>query len=122
LSDITIILDGGGAVLTPGLKAYFFIDYACTIKQATMLADQTGSAIVDIFACTYAQYDAGATHPVSADKITSTTPPTISSATKSQDSTLTSWSTAITAGTVLAFNVNSATTITRVSLNLKVAR
>jgi hypothetical protein len=87
-----------------------------------MLADQTGSAIVDIFACTYAQYDAGATHPVSADKITSTTPPTISSATKSQDSTLTSWSTAITAGTVLAFNVNSATTITRVSLNLKVAR
>jgi hypothetical protein len=116
------VIDGGGSTIVAGFKGYLFIDFACTIIQATLLADQTGSAIVNIWACTYAQFDAGATHPVAADKITSTTPPTISAATKAQDSTLTSWSTAITAGTVLAFNVDSDTTCQRLMLALKVAR
>ena len=123
VTDIEYVIDGSGSVLSTGLQSrYLFIDYACTINQVTMLADQSGSAVVDIFACTYAQFDAGGTHPVSGDKITASAPPTITTATKSQDSTLTGWTTAIAAGTVLGFSVTSVTSITRIVIALKVTR
>lgn len=121
-SDIEILIDGAGATITTGVKFDIQIDFDCTIISATLLADQSGSIVVDIFKCTYSQYDAGATHPVSGDKITASAPPTISTATKSTDSTLTGWTTAISANDILRFNVNSATTIQRVSLILKIRR
>jgi hypothetical protein len=121
VSDITIVLDGGGSVLVAGLKGYYFVDFNCTITQATLLADQTGSAIVNIWSCTYANFNPG-THPVAADKITSATPPTIASAVKAQDATLSGWSTSIVAGTVLAFNIDSVTTCQRLTLALKIVR
>jgi hypothetical protein len=121
VSDITFVIDGGGSVLSTGVKGYLPVDFNCTILQAEMLADQSGSVIVDIWKCTYANFNPG-THPVDADTIASATPPTISTTYKSQDSTLTSWTTTITAGDVLAFNVDSVTTITRVTVTLKVQR
>lgn len=123
IADISFIIDGGGSAITTGVKGDLEIDFACTVNSATLLADQAGAIVVDIFKCTYAQYDAGATHPVSGDKITSATPPTITASnTKSQDTTLSSWITSISAGDILRFNVNSAATITRVTLILKVTR
>jgi uncharacterized protein DUF5907 len=120
ISSIEVVIDGAGSVLTTGMKGYLEVPFGCTITQVTSLADQSGSVVVDIFKCSYANFDAGSTHPVSGDKITSSTPPTISSATKAQDATLTSWTTAISAGDILGFNINSATTITRVTLSIKV--
>jgi hypothetical protein len=116
------VIDGGGSVITTGMKGYLPVDYACTIAEVTLLADQAGSAVVNIYKCTYAQFDAGSTHPVAADKITSATPPTLTTATKSQDATLTSWTTAIAAGDILAFNVDSAATVTRLTIALKVIK
>lgn len=118
--DITFVIDGGGSTITTGVKGYLIIDFASTITQATLLADQSGSVVVNVWKCTYAQFDAGSTHPVSGDSITASAPPTISTATKSQDSTLTGWTTAISAGDVLAFNVNSVTTCQRVTITLRV--
>ncbi len=120
--DIEFIIDGGGSAITTGVKGDLEIPFACTIQRATLLADQSGSIVVDIFKCSYANYDGGSTHPVSGDKITASAPPTISTATKAQDSTLTGWTTSITAGDILRFNVNSITTCTRVTLALKVLR
>ena len=40
-------------------------------------------------------------------------PPTITTATKSEDATLTDWTTALAEGDILAFNVDSCTTIER---------
>ncbi len=116
--DINFVIDGAGSTVTTGLKGYLQMNQTLSIVSATLLADQSGSVVVDIFKCTYAAFDVS-THPVSGDKITSSTPPTISTAVKSTDSTLTSWTTTITAGDILAYNVNSATTITRVTVNLK---
>ena len=87
------------------------IEYALSYGAVGATANPT--IVVDVWKCTYSQFDAGGTHPVSGDKITASAPPTISSATKSQDSTLTGWTTAFAAGDILAFNVNSATTKTR---------
>jgi len=115
--DIAFIIDGGGSAITTGVKGDLEIPFACTINQATMLADQSGSIVVDIWKDTYANFP-----PTDADSITASAPPTISAATKSQDSTLTGWTTAIAAGSTLRFNVDSAATITRLTLSLKVTR
>lgn len=119
---LQFIIDGGGATITTGLKGYLHLPFAGTIVEAVLLGDQSGSIVVDIFKCTYTQFDASATHPVSGDKITASAPPTISSATKSKDTTLTGWTTSFAADDVFAFNVNSVTSMERVTINLKVNR
>jgi hypothetical protein len=54
------------------------------------------------------------------DSITASAKPTLSSAIKSRDATLTGWTTAIAAGDILGFSVSSVTTLTRVTLSLTV--
>jgi len=119
---IEVVIDGGGSVIATGLKGYLSVPIAGTITEAKLIADQSGSIVVDVWKCTYSQFDAGSTHPVSGDKITASAPPTISAATKSQDTTLTGWTTAFSAGDVFAFNINSVSAIQRVTLSLKYTR
>ena len=123
-STITInfIIDGGASVITTGMKGYLSCDFTGTIQQAELLADVSGSIVVNIWKCTYAQFDAGSSHPVVGDKITASAPPTIATATKSQDAALTGWTTAFAAGDILAFNVDSVATIKRCTVALKVLR
>lgn len=118
--EMLVVIDGGGSAIATGLKGYLGpVPFDGTITQNSLLADQSGSIVVDVWKCTYSQFDAGSTHPVSGDKITASAPPTISAATKSQDSTLTGWTTSFAAGDVFAFNVNSASSIQRVTLTIK---
>ena len=106
VETILFVIDGGGSAITTGIKGDIEVPFACTITRATLLADQTGSIVVNIWKDTYANYP-----PTVADKITASAPPTISSAINSQDSTLTGWTTSIAAGDTLRFNVDSAATI-----------
>jgi len=85
--------------------------------MATLLADQTGSIVIDIWKDTYANFP-----PTDGDSITASAPPTITTALKSQDSTLTGWTTTIAANSILRINVDSCTTITRATLFLNVTR
>jgi hypothetical protein len=116
-AGITFIIDGGGAIYSAGLKGYIQVPFNCTITSVTLLADQTGSTVIDIWKDTYANFP-----PTVADSICASALPTITTATKSTDSTLTGWTKTITAGDVLAFNVNSVTSITRVTITLSVNR
>ena len=110
---IEFLIDGGGSAITTGIKGDLEIPCNCTIKRVTALADQSGSIVVDLWVDSYANYPA-----TDADTITSSTPVTISSATKSQDSTLTSWTTSLTDGDILRWNVDSCTTITRCTVSI----
>lgn len=121
-SAIIFRVDGSGSAVTTGVKEYVQLPFACTITQNTVVADQVGSIVVNIWKCTYPQFDAGATHPVVGDKITAAAPPTISAATKSQDSTLTGWTVAVAANDVLAFVVDSCTSITKADLTLRITK
>ena len=112
-----IVIDGGGSAITTGVKGDLYCTFACTITAVTMLADQSGSIVVDIWKDTYANYP-----PTVADTITASAKPTISTATKSQDTTLTGWTTSVSAGDTLRFNVDSATTVQRVTLTLTVTK
>lgn len=115
--SITFVIDGGGVAITTGQKGHLIIPFACTITQVTMLADQSGSIVVDIWNDTYGNFP-----PTDGDSITAAAVPTISAAQKSQDSTLSGWTTAISAADILAYNVDSAATITRLTISLKVTK
>jgi hypothetical protein len=117
VSTLNFVIDGGGSVITTGIKGDLVVDFACTITGVTLLADQSGSIVVDIWKDTYANFP-----PVDADSITASAPPTITTATKSQDTTLTGWTTSISAGQILRFNVDSVTSIQRLTVALKVTR
>ncbi len=112
---ITFIIDGGGAAITAGEKGHLVIPIKFEILEATLLADQSGSIVIDIWKDTYANFP-----PTNADSITAAAPPTITAAIKSKDTTLTGWSKTLLAGDVLAFNVDSCATIERVTLTLKI--
>lgn len=115
---IPFIINGGGAEIPDGIAGDLEIPFACTIVAARALADQSGAIVVDIWNDTYANYP-----PTDADSITASAPVTISaSGVKSQDTTLTGWDTAIAAGDILRYNVDSCTSITRVTISLTVTR
>lgn len=112
---VTAIFDGGGSVISAGSKCYVRFPWAGTITKVTTLADVSGSAVVDVWKDTYANYP-----PTVADTITASAKPTLSTATKAEDSTLTGWTTSITAGDVFGFNVDSCSTITRLVVEIEV--
>jgi hypothetical protein len=116
-TTLNFIIDGGGSAITTGVKGYIEVPFAATIVAVTTLLDQSGSIVVDIWKDTYANYP-----PVDADSITASAPPTVSAATKATDSTLTGWTTSITANDILGFNVDSITTATRATIALRLRR
>lgn len=117
VGTVGITIDGGGSAITTGIKGYVECPFAGTVVSATLVADQSGSIVIDVWKDTYANFP-----PDNSDSITSATPPTLSAAQKSQDTTLSSWVTSVAAGDIFGFNVDSATTVTRVTLTLKINR
>lgn len=113
--QIGITVDGAGSVLTTGVKGFKSFPVAGTITGVRLLADQSGSIVIDIWKDTYANYP-----PTVADTITAAAKPTITTAVKSEDTTLTGWTTSVSAGDIFGFNIDSVTTITRIILELTI--
>lgn len=109
--------DNAGVVVATGIKGDIQVPFACTITGVFLLADQSGSMVIDLWKDTYANYP-----PTDADSITSSAPVTISTATKATDTTLTGWTTAVSAGDIIRVNVDSCTSITRFTLAIRVKR
>lgn len=112
-----ITIDGGGSVITTGLKGYIQIPYNCTITGWTVLPDQTGSIVVDVWKQSLMNFP-----PIVADSIAGTEKPSVVSADYGQDLTLTSWTTTVTAGDIVAFNVDSASVVTRATIQILTTR
>lgn len=114
---LELIIDGGGSAITTGEKGHIEVPFDCTIDRVTMLADQSTTTTIDIWKVAYASFP-----PADGNSITASAVPTITADTDSQDSTLTGWTTTITAGDILAFNVDSNNNATRVTISLKVTK
>ncbi len=114
---IEFVIDGGGAAITTGQKGHLVAPFTGTIKRAEIEADQSGSIVVDIWKDVYANFP-----PTDADSITSATPPTLNNQQVNKDDTLSSWTTAVTKGDILAYNVDSATTVQRVTVTLYIEK
>ncbi len=116
-SSIEVVLDGGGSAITTGVKGFLEVPFDCTIIAWRIIADVSGSIVVDVWKDTYANFP-----PTVLDTITASAKPTLSTAQKNENTTLTGWTTSVTDGDWLGFNVDSATTVTRVTLSLTVRR
>lgn len=118
---VACVIDGGSAVITTGLKGFVRFPMAGTITKVTVLSiDAAGPAtagdiVIDVWKDTYANYP-----PTAADSIVASAPPTLSSANKSEDSTLTGWTTSVSAGDVFGFYVDSAALVTKVLVEIEV--
>ena len=124
---INFIINGGGAEITTGLKGVAEIPCKGEIVECRLLADQGGAIKVDIWKCTYAEYDPDGdddgAHPADGDSITGGNEPEIAATGhKDSDATLTDWTKSLTAEEILGFNVDSCTTITWCTVVLKLKR
>lgn len=117
----SVVLESSIAVGFPAPTAGDVFDvrvpFACDITGVTMLADVSGSAVVDIWKDTYANAP-----PTVADTIVASAKPTLSSATKSQDTTLTGWTKSLAEGDILRFKVDSASTLGQFTISLALTR
>lgn len=107
-------IDGGGAEITPGVKNDIVVPFSMNITGWWLVADQVGDIVIDVWKDAYGNYP-----PTGADSIAGTEKPTLSGANKAQDLTLSTWTTAVFAGDVLRFNVESVSGIQRVTLVLQ---
>lgn len=112
-----IISNGTSAIATGIATGDIVLPCAGTITSVQLLANESGSIIIDIWKDAYANYP-----PTVADTITASAKPTISSATKYTDSTLTGWTKTFSAGDILRFNVDSCTTIKSCTVIIKFTR
>ncbi len=108
-STFGVTIDGMGSVITVGQKGYFQVPYAGTITGWSLLSDQSGTCVVDIWKLNNAI-------PTSGNSITASAKPTLTSAQLSASTAVGTWTSAIAANDVFGYNVNSATGMTRVSL------
>ena len=121
-ATIEYVMDGGGSVLTIGMKGYLVVPFNCTIQSVTLLSDKVSSISVDIWKTTQTAFDAGITSPTSANSITSVSPPTIASTTKYFDQSLVNWISSLGQSDVLAFNIISINNVARATLSLQCQR
>lgn len=103
---VNVVIDGGGVAITTGIKLDAAMP-ACTITEARLLADQSGSIAVSLWKDSYSNFP-----PTVADLIDTFS---ITTATKSEETGL---SLSVTAGDIIRFNVDSCTAITRATLEL----
>ena len=113
-----LVFEFGDGVTAPSATAIagdLRLDFNCTITQATIVADTSDSVVVDILTAAFAN------PPVFAS-IAASDKPTLASQTAVQDSTLTGWTIAIAAGTLIRAVLNSIGVAKKVTVTLKCVR
>ena len=112
------VIDGGGQVITSGSKGVLEVPYTSTPQSWTLIGNLSGSLSVDVRRSTYANWTV-ASALTSASSIVGTEKPTLTSASKNQDTSLTTWS-GLTAGDLLLYHVDATpSTVTRATLSIK---
>jgi hypothetical protein len=121
---------GGGPTLDDGqVEATFILPtagdeiftrapYSGTITGWTLLGDDpTGDAVIDIWKDNFGSYP-----PTVADTITGSALPTLTNDDEATSTTLTGWTTTITAGQIIVFHVDSVAVHQRLTVSLQMTR
>jgi hypothetical protein len=112
---INYIIDGGGSAIASGSKGYVEIPIDCTVNGWTVLADQSGSIVIDVHKCDYAGFPSDST-------IAGAELPTLISAQKNQNLSLATWTSSLGKGDILEFIVDSVDTVKRVTVSIRASR
>ncbi len=115
--SLEFAMSGSGSPISTGLKGYLECPMDLTINSWKILADRVGSIVIDIWKVPFASFP-----PSVANTITGSALPTITTAQSNSSSTLTGWTTTISRSNILAFNVNSCSTIQQVTISLDCGR
>ncbi len=112
---VTYGVNNYGTVITAGDSTFVElpVEVTGTITKAVLVADQAGSAVVDVQKASSGGFPTFTSIAASAK-------PTLSAAQRSIDTTLTGWTTSVTAGDTFRFRVDSASTVTRLTLVLTI--
>jgi hypothetical protein len=102
------------SALSGSAQACVVVPFAGTITKAQLIATPSGSVTVDARTVAFGSY----TGPSSTSTITASDTPALSSATSYTDSTLTGWTTAVSANTVFCFYLTNPTSVTGVQIVL----
>jgi len=115
--SINLTIDGSGGNIVPGDGGCVTMPYSGVITGWEIMADVSGSIVIDVWKDTYANYP-----PTIADTIAGTEKPTLSSQIKNQLLTLSSWTTAVSEGDIIKFNVDSSSTVNKVYLTIYITK
>lgn len=114
---VEFVIDGGGDVITTGLKGYLEIPFSGTITQWTAMTETaSGTITIDVLRSTYSGF------PTQTSLVGAGTKPAISTGQKNTAAPASWTSTVITAGDILGFNVDAVSLCTRVTISLKMTR
>lgn len=113
--SVTINIDGNGSTPSTGIHARWSCPVASTITGWILVADQSGSAVIDILRSTYAGFP-------TTSSIAGSDKPTLSGVQKNENlGPLSNWgSTTLAAGDVLEFNLSNVVTCTVLTLTLNI--
>jgi hypothetical protein len=111
---IGITIDGAGVDITNGIKGDVSVNYNMIVDSWTILSTQTGSIVIDVWKDTYSNYP-----PTVSSSITGSEKPTLSLQNKNQGLSLSTWTTSISEGDIIRFNVDSCSGIQKVTLQIK---
>jgi hypothetical protein len=115
IAEIEFVIDGGGSAITTGNKGWLYIPWPATIFFTRLMADQSGSIVIDILRST------GGAFP-SVSMVGGGNKPTLSAAQTSFVAP-SGWTSVVLArDDWIAFNVTSVATVTKVTLGLDVSR
>jgi len=117
--QIVAVYDASTSAIAGNPEVDVVVPAAGTLVSWTLLADVSGSITIDIYKAAYASY------PPSSSIVNTGSggvKPALSSQSKNQDLTLLHWTTALAAGDVLRFHVDSTATVKRVELTLTYTR
>lgn len=114
--ELVVTFDGGGQVLTTGdSNTYYTIPYSGTIDSWYLTGSPSGNVVIDVWK------RAGAI-PVNANTIAGTEKPTLASGQTANDTSLSSWTTAVSRGDIFGFEVESVSLVTRATLVIRILR
>jgi hypothetical protein len=114
VTDIEFVIDGGGVAITTGIKGFIRVPWAATVGFWFVMADQSGSIAVDILRANNAV--------PSVSMIGGGNKPTLSAA-QFAGAAPSGWtSTTLAQNDWIAFSVTSVLTVTRVTVDLTLAK
>lgn len=105
--------DTTGSALSSGGVVYYTVPYSCTISAYNIAVD-AGTATFDIW-----KIASGTAIPTAANSITAAAPPSIGSGTAKHSTTLTGWTTSVTANDVFGIQLNTVATAKYAEIDLQ---
>ncbi len=112
---IGVSVDGLGGVILAGQKGYLKIPYAGTLTNWTVISDQSGSIVFDVW------MENAPNIPTVTASITDSNKPTLSSQ-QYATSTTSGWTNSVPANAIFGWNVDSASTVTRAILEINITQ